>query len=200
VKLDNLPDHVRLAVLAAEDEAFYEHSGVNPEAVFRALISTVRGRIQGGSTITQQLAKINYTAGERTVLRKLKEVLYASKLERSYSKDEILERYLNQVYFGEGAYGIDAAAQAFFGVPADRLTPGQAALLAGKLRAPEVLDPRTRPEAVIRSVAAYAAQVSAETGIPVGALIGMAANETGFGKHMAGNTANMLRHRLSDEV
>jgi len=148
VKLEDLPPHVRRAVLAAEDEDFYSHSGINPAAVFRAFLRTATGDTQGGSTITQQLAKINYTAGERTVLRKFKEVLYASKLERKYSKDTLLQRYLNQVYFGDGAYGIEAAAQGYFGVPAKDLTPAQAALLAGKIRAPEAVDPRKKPEVV----------------------------------------------------
>src|SRR5688500_5407644 len=146
VKLKELPPHVRRAVLAAEDEDFYSHSGVDPAAVFRAFLRTATGDTQGGSTITQQLAKINYTAGERTVLRKFKEVLYASKLERRYSKDTLLQRYLNQVYFGDGAYGIEAAAQGYFGTSAKDLTPAQAAFLAGKIRAPEAVDPRKDPE------------------------------------------------------
>ena len=148
VKLDDLPEHVPQAVLAAEDEDFYSHGGVDPTAVLRAFVRTATGKTQGGSTITQQLAKINYTAGERTVFRKLKEVLYATKLEEKYSKDVLLERYLNQVYFGEGAYGIEAAAQTYFGVSAKDVTPAQAAMLAGKIRSPEVLDPRKRPKQV----------------------------------------------------
>ena len=148
VDLEALPDHVKQAVLAAEDEDFYQHSGINPTAVFRAFLRTATGETQGGSTITQQLAKINYTAGERTVFRKLKEVMFASKLEQKYSKDRLLQRYLNQVYFGEQAYGIEAAAQTYFGVAAKDLTPAQAALLAGKIRSPSVLDPRKKPEEV----------------------------------------------------
>ncbi|HEX7165830.1 MAG TPA: transglycosylase domain-containing protein [Acidimicrobiales bacterium] len=144
VKIDDLPDHVTRAVLAAEDQDFYEHSGIDPSAVFRAFVRTAQGQTQGGSTITQQLAKINYTARERTLLRKLKELLFATQLEKKYSKDTLLQRYLNQVYFGEGAYGIEAAAQTFFAVSAKDLTPAQAALLAGKIRAPEVIDPRKR--------------------------------------------------------
>jgi penicillin-binding protein 1A len=147
VKLEELPPHVRRAVLAAEDQDFYSHSGIDPTAVFRAFLRTASGDTQGGSTITQQLAKINYTAGERTVLRKLKELLYASRLERKYSKDTLLQRYVNQVYFGDGAYGIEAAAQGYFRTSAKDLTPAQAALLAGKIRAPETIDPRKRPEA-----------------------------------------------------
>jgi penicillin-binding protein 1A len=148
VRLSHLPPHVPRAVLAAEDAHFYHHSGVDPSAVFRAMFNTVAGRPQGGSTITQQLAKLNYTGSKRTLLRKFKEVLYASRLEQRHSKEELLERYLNQVYFGEGAYGIGAASQAFFGVEPHELTPGQAATLAGKIRAPSALDPYSRPDEV----------------------------------------------------
>jgi membrane peptidoglycan carboxypeptidase len=142
VTVDALPQHVKQAVMAAEDQDFYSHDGVDSTAIFRAFLRSAQGRTQGGSTITQQLAKINYTARERTVLRKLKEVLYASKLEKKYTKDELLERYLNQVYFGDGAYGINAAAEVYFNKPAEQLTPTEAALIAGKIRAPEALDPR----------------------------------------------------------
>ena len=145
VQLDALPRHVWRSVLAAEDENFFSHSGVDPEAVFRALLRNAQGRTQGGSTVTQQLAKINYTGGERTVLRKFREVLYASELEKRFSKEELLERYLNQVYFGDRAYGIAAASQQYFGVPPSQLTVAQAALLAGKIKSPEELDPRAQP-------------------------------------------------------
>ncbi len=150
IELKALPEHVPQAVLAAEDQDFYRHSGVDPTAVFRAFLRTASGDLQGGSTITQQLAKINYTARERTVLRKLKELLYTTKLERRYTKDELLERYLNQVYFGESAYGINTAAQTFFARPADQLTHAQAATLAGKIKSPGGLDPRKRPDQVIK--------------------------------------------------
>jgi membrane peptidoglycan carboxypeptidase len=146
VEVEKLPDHVKQAVLAAEDQDFYSHDGVDSSAIFRAFLRSAQGRTQGGSTITQQLAKINYTARERTVLRKLKEVLYATRLEKRYSKDELLERYLNQIYFGDGAYGINAAAEVYFAKPADQLTAAEAALIAGKIRAPEAVDPRTEPE------------------------------------------------------
>lgn len=148
VRLDQLPTHVTRAVLAAEDADFYSHSGVDPSAVFRAMINSARGQTQGGSTITQQLAKLNYVGSDRTFFRKLKEVLYASKLEGKYSKDQLLERYLNQVYFGEGAYGIALASQAFFDVPPEKLTPAQAAMLAGKIRSPNGLDPYKDPATV----------------------------------------------------
>ena len=147
VELERLPKHVTRAVLAAEDADFYNHSGVDPEAVFRALLNNAKGNeVQGGSTITQQLAKLNYTGGRRTAFRKLREMLYAVRLEQRYTKDELLERYLDQVYFGDDAYGLVAASQTFFGLPPDRLSPAQAATLAGKIRAPEGLDPRRDPK------------------------------------------------------
>ena len=162
VRLDQLPPHVTRAVLAAEDADFYSHSGVDPSAVFRAMINSARGQTQGGSTITQQLAKLNYVGSNRTFLRKFKEVLYASELERKYSKDQLLERYINQVYFGDGAYGVALASQSFFGVPPEKLTPAQAATLAGKIRSPSGLDPykdpgtvQSRRDQVLRNMAKH---------------------------------------------
>jgi penicillin-binding protein 1A len=160
VALKRLPDHVWRAVLAAEDENFYGHSGIDPGAVFRAMLRNAQGRSQGGSTITQQLAKINYTRSEHTVFRKLREVLYASRLEGRYTKDELLERYLNQVYLGDRAYGIAAASESYFGVRPETLSVPQAATLAGMIKGPEQLDPRThvpavkaRRDAVLRNMA-----------------------------------------------
>jgi penicillin-binding protein 1A len=150
VALAALPDHVRDAVLAAEDKNFYSHGGLDTLAVARAALRTVAGNSQGGSTITQQLAKLNYTGSERTLFRKARELLYAAKLEKKYSKDELLERYLNQVYFGESAYGLASAARTFFATTPDKLTASQAAMLAGKIRAPESLDPRTQLRDVTR--------------------------------------------------
>jgi penicillin-binding protein 1A len=148
LQLKSLPAHVPHAVLAAEDEHFYQHAGVDLTAVVRATIRNVQGGRQGGSTITQQLAKLNYTGSQRTFLRKFREILYADRLEHRYSKDELLQRYLNQVYLGDGAYGFAAAADAYFGVTPDKLSPAQAATLAGMIRSPEGLDPRTHPAAV----------------------------------------------------
>ncbi len=148
IGLGSFPPHVSRAVLAAEDANFYDHSGVDPSAVFRAMLRTSQGDQQGGSTITQQLAKLNYTGSRRTVMRKLREVQYAARLEQKHSKDELLERYMNQVYFGDGAYGVASASQTFFAVAPAQLTPAQAATLAAKIKAPEDLDPRTDPERV----------------------------------------------------
>jgi penicillin-binding protein 1A len=149
VRLASLPAHVTRAVLAAEDADFYHHAGVDPAAVARAVVRDLHGSHQGASTITQQLAKLNYTGSHRTILRKLREILYASELEQHYSKNELLERYLNQVYFGDGAYGLAAAADTYFGVTPAHLTPAQAATLAGKIRSPSTLDPATHPRALL---------------------------------------------------
>ncbi|MGH9010284.1 MAG: transglycosylase domain-containing protein [Acidimicrobiia bacterium] len=150
IELPAIPEHVRRAVLAAEDDEFYHHSGTNPLALLRAVANTALGDTQGGSTITQQLAKINYTGSHRSLFRKAREVFYASALEERYSKNELLQRYLNQVYFGEGAYGIYAAAHTYFGVDPAQLTPAQGATLAGKIQAPSRLDPRQNPDEVLK--------------------------------------------------
>ncbi|MCU1451193.1 MAG: Multimodular transpeptidase-transglycosylase, partial [Acidimicrobiales bacterium] len=150
VRLKGLPPDVAHAVLAAEDANFYDHGGVDLTALGRAVWNDVRGRkVQGGSTITQQLAKLNYAGSQHTFLRKFREALYASRLEQRYSKDQLLERYLNQVYFGDGNYGIAAASAHFFGVAPEQLNVTQAATLAGMIHAPGYLDPYRRPQAVI---------------------------------------------------
>jgi penicillin-binding protein 1A len=135
------------ATLAAEDRDFYHHGPVNPPALLRAALSDIvsGGAAEGGSTITQQLVKIQLLTPQKTISRKLKELALAAAVERKYSKDQILEMYLNRVYFGEGAYGFGAAVKTYFGAdkpPAD-LTPGQAAFLAGLIQAPSGDDPRT---------------------------------------------------------
>ena len=137
------------AVLAAEDKNFYSESGISFSGIIRALWADVKGSeiTQGGSTITQQYAKNAYLSSERSFTRKLKEIVIAIKLSKKYSKDQILEYYLNTIYFGRGAYGIEAAAQSYFGVHASALTAGQGAVLAGLIRAPSVLDPRVSPVA-----------------------------------------------------
>jgi hypothetical protein len=136
VPLDRIPTHVRHAVLAAEDRRFYEHRGYDLAAMARAARANLRaaGVVQGGSTITQQLAKQNLVGDDGTFRRKLAELVHAVALEQERSKDELLERYLNQVYFGSGAYGVAAAAEQFFAKPVEALTPGEAALLAGLIR------------------------------------------------------------------
>ena len=141
--LKELPSYVPQAFLAIEDRRFYEHYGVDPYGIARAAIANIlhRGVTQGASTITQQLAKNLFLTQERTVHRKLQEMLLALWLERKFSKTQILELYLNRVYFGSGAYGIEQAAQRYFGKPAKEMSLPEAALLAGLVKSPSRLAP-----------------------------------------------------------
>jgi penicillin-binding protein 1A len=141
--LKELPAYVPKAFIAIEDRRFYDHSGVDPFGIGRALIANVlhRGVAQGGSTITQQLAKNLFLTQERTINRKLQEALLAIWLERKFSKTQILELYLNRVYFGSGAYGIEQASQHYFGKSARQITVAEAALLAGVVKSPSRLAP-----------------------------------------------------------
>jgi penicillin-binding protein 1A len=143
VPLRELPPFFPKAFLAIEDRRFFSHHGLDPVGVIRAGVANVlhRGVSQGGSTITQQLAKNLFLTQERTVQRKLQEVILAIWLERKFSKDEILELYLNRVYFGSGAYGVEAAAQRYFGKSARQVTLPEAALLAGLVKSPSRLAP-----------------------------------------------------------
>ena len=147
IRLADLPEHVPNAILAVEDRNFYHHFGVNPVSVVRAMVVNLRegGVVQGGSTITQQLAKNIFLSADRTVKRKAQELLLALWLEQKFTKEEILTLYLNRVYFGAGAYGIDAAAYRYFGKSARSLSLGEAALLAGLLKAPSRLAPTSNP-------------------------------------------------------
>ena len=142
VPLDEVNPVVVDALLSSEDRRFYEHGGLDPVGIGRAVVSNLRSAgTQGGSTLTQQLVKNEYLSSERTLWRKAREAVLSMKLERSEDKDRILERYLNTVYFGRGAYGIEAAARQYFGVHAPDLDAGQAALLVGLLRSPESAEP-----------------------------------------------------------
>ncbi|MEO7428184.1 MAG: PBP1A family penicillin-binding protein [Acidimicrobiales bacterium] len=143
------------ALIAAEDRRFYQHGGVDPIGISRALWADLTtSRTQGGSTLTQQLVKNEYLSSQRSLWRKAREAVLSVKLERSQNKDEILERYLNTVYFGRGAYGIEAAAHNYFDTTADQLDLPQAALLVGLLRSPGTADPaRDMPEAIARRAA-----------------------------------------------
>ncbi len=139
VPFEEMPKYLRDAVIVVEDRTFYRHGGVSVSSVIRAAFTNLVNRdvVQGGSTITQQYVKNAYVGRERTYWRKIKEVIVAMKLERSASKDEIFEQYLNTVYFGGGAYGVEAAARTHFGRPAKALSLSQAAFLAGAIHAPQ---------------------------------------------------------------
>ncbi|KHE71922.1 penicillin-binding protein [Halobacillus sp. BBL2006] len=148
VSIDQIPEHVRNAFIAIEDSRFYEHSGVDFKSIARAVYRDIIAmeKVEGGSTITQQLAKNLFLSNDKTLMRKTKEVMAAKYLERKYTKDEIMELYLNRIYFGEGAYGIEAAAQHYFNVSVSDLTVPQAALLAGLPKAPNSYSPFDHPE------------------------------------------------------
>jgi penicillin-binding protein 1A len=149
VGLKELPPYLPKAFIAIEDRRFYEHFGIDPVGIVRALMRNLsqRGVAQGGSTITQQLAKNLFLTQERTVSRKIQEAILALWLERTYSKSQILELYLNRVYFGAGAYGVEAAAQRYYGKSAREVTLSEAAVLAGLVQAPSRLAPNRNPEA-----------------------------------------------------
>jgi penicillin-binding protein 1A len=148
VALKDLPPYLPRAFIAIEDRRFYSHYGVDPIGIARAAVANIlhRGVSQGGSTLTQQLAKNLFLTQERTLQRKLQEVELALWLERKHSKSEILELYLNRVYFGSGAYGVEAAAQRYFGKSAKNVTVAEAAMLAGLVKSPTRLAPNRNPE------------------------------------------------------
>ena len=150
--LKDLPNYVPQAFIAIEDRRFYAHYGVDPFGIARAAVANIlhRGVAQGASTITQQLAKNLFLTQERTVHRKLQEMLLALWLERKFSKTQILELYLNRVYFGSGAYGIEQAAQRYFGKPAKEMSLPEAALLAGLVKSPSRLAPTRNFDAAER--------------------------------------------------
>ena len=157
VRLDRLPPYLINAVIATEDRRFYSHFGVDPIGLMRAAFRNAAAGsvVEGGSTLTQQLAKNLFLHPERTFSRKLEEVIYAVWLEQRFTKDEILELYLNRVYFGGGTYGVEAAARHYFGRTARRVSLPQAALLAGLLKAPS----RYAPTRSVKLASARAEEV-----------------------------------------
>lgn len=152
IDIQSLPSHVTYAFIAAEDARFYAHPGVDVIRIFGAAWADLKAGsyVQGASTISQQLIKLSHLTAEKTMSRKLEEAVLAYRMEQIYSKDEILEMYLNYVYFGGGYYGIETAAQGYFGVPARALTTAQAAMLAGILKSPSAYAPHLDLEASIR--------------------------------------------------
>ncbi|HEX3494744.1 MAG TPA: PBP1A family penicillin-binding protein [Methylocella sp.] len=147
VRIADLPPYLPKAFIAIEDRRFYSHLGIDPQGILRALSRNITGggMVQGGSTLTQQLAKNLFLTQERTVSRKIQEAILALWLEHKYSKNQILELYLNRVYFGSGAYGVEAAAQKYFGHGARSVTLPEAAVLAGLMKAPARLAPNRNP-------------------------------------------------------
>ena len=163
VELKDVPKHTQEAFIAIEDRRFYEHSGIDFLGTTRALISTLSGReVQGGSTITQQLAKNAFLTQERTITRKIKEAFIARELEKKYTKDEILNMYLNHIYFGQGSYGVESAAMYYFGKHVQDLTIAESATLAAMPKSPNYYNPfenyeetKARQEVVIGQMVKY---------------------------------------------
>lgn len=152
VPLSKIPKYLQWATVVAEDRKFYTHPGVDPKGIARAIWACLKARhyVQGGSTLTMQLARNLYLSSEKTIRRKLKELLLAVRLERRFSKDELLELYLNTVCYGHGAYGVQAAAEVYFGKDVSQLTLPQCALLAALPKRPSELSPFVNPEAAKR--------------------------------------------------
>lgn len=147
VPVERIPRHVVNAFIAAEDSAFYEHEGLDYPGILRALVANLRagGVRQGGSTITQQVAKTFLLSSERSIKRKLQDMILAKRIEDALDKDQILYLYLNQIYLGSGAYGIEAAARTYFGKPVEELTLAEGSMIAGLVPAPSVYTPRRSP-------------------------------------------------------
>ena len=171
VTINDIPKHVQQAFIAIEDNRFYEHGGIDYRGTARALVSTLCGsEVQGGSTITQQLAKNAFLTQERSIIRKIKEAFIAKELEHKYTKDEILTMYLNQIYFGQGAYGIESASMYYFGKHVKQLDVAEAATLAAIPKSPNYFNPfenpqesKKRQELVIDQMVKYGL-ISAEDG------------------------------------
>ncbi len=163
VRLADLPPYLPKAFVAIEDRRFYSHWGVDPLGILRALTrNAAGGAMQGGSTLTQQLAKNLFLTQERTLSRKIQEAILAVWLEHKYTKNQLLELYLNRVYFGSGAYGVEAAAQKYFGHGARNVTLAEAAVLAGLVKAPTKLAPNHNPDGAERRAAEVIAAMTQE--------------------------------------
>lgn len=152
VPINTLPAHVRQAFLAIEDRRFYAHSGVDPYGLARATVANLRAGhvVEGGSTLTQQLTKNVFLTPEQTLTRKAQEMIVAIWLERRFAKNELLRLYLSRVYFGSGAWGLEAASATYFGRSPNNISLSEAALLAGLLKAPSALNPTHNPDAAAR--------------------------------------------------
>lgn len=163
VPLSKIPKDMVNAIISIEDTRFFRHWGIDPYRIIGAFVSNIKagGVVEGGSTITQQLAKVIFLTRRKTLARKIKEVILAIQLERDYSKYEILEMYLNQIYFGNGAYGVATAAKVYFGKNVSELSLEECALLAGLPRAPSMYSPFKNPEKTIQRRAVVLARMRA---------------------------------------
>lgn len=147
-KISNIPDIYKDAVIAVEDHRYYDHKGIDIIAIGRALLNDIRARelVEGGSTITQQLAKNMYFTQDKTLTRKIAEVFMAKKIESNYNKEEILELYVNYIYYGSGYYDIRSASLGYFDKEPQDLTEGESIMLAGIPNAPSVYNPKVSPK------------------------------------------------------
>ena len=157
VAIEDVPDYLKDAVIAIEDHRFEEHNGFDVKGIFRAFFLNLKaGKIKaGGSTITQQLTKVALLSPERTYKRKLEEVFLAVEMEKTFTKDEILEMYLNQVFFGSGGWGVQNASRKYFGKDVEYVTLSEAAMLAGIINRPSALDPYKNYEAASSDAILY---------------------------------------------
>jgi len=148
VSLGDMPEQLKQAVIATEDRRFYEHTGVDPLGIARAVYTDIklRDKAQGGSTITQQYVKQAFVTSEKTLKRKIQEAILAQRVERRYTKDQILANYLNTIYFGHGAYGVEAAARVYFGKGVSKLTLAESAMIAGVIKSPGRYSPYLEPQ------------------------------------------------------
>ncbi|MCD8024249.1 MAG: transglycosylase domain-containing protein, partial [Candidatus Gastranaerophilales bacterium] len=152
VSIDDIPKNLKNAIIATEDKNFYSHRGFDTLGLIRSLITNIKaGSVkQGASTITQQLARILFLSNERTFDRKIKELIIAHRIEKTISKDEILDMYLNSVYLGSGTYGVLSASKTYFDKSLNELTLAETALIAGLPQAPSIYSPFTNPDAAVK--------------------------------------------------
>ncbi|SVC34597.1 uncharacterized protein METZ01_LOCUS287451, partial [marine metagenome] len=146
--LDKIPVQLKQAAIAVEDAKFYRHMGIDLKAIFRAFLTNMKAGhiVEGGSTITQQLSKTLFLSRERSIIRKIKEAILSVRLELVFTKAEILEMYLNQIYYGHGSYGIEAAARTYFGKSVHKLSLDEVALIAGLPKSPNNYSPYRNPK------------------------------------------------------
>lgn len=200
-----IPQTLTQAVVATEDARFFEHRGLRLLSVARALAADIRAgrRAQGGSTITQQLAKLLFLTPEKSVARKIKEALLAIQIERAYTKEEILELYLNQINLGSGAYGVEAAARLYFGKPAKGLSLPEAALIAGLAQAPNRYSPLNNPDLARKRRATVLKRMAAAGYITAQAAASESASPIALapprdGQRLAPHFVEMVRQYLAD--
>ncbi len=202
VPLAELPSYVPNAFIAIEDRRFYSHFGIDPLGIMRAAVRDVlrRGASQGGSTLTQQLAKNLFLTQERTLSRKAQEVVLALWLEHKYAKKQILDLYLNRVYFGAGAYGVEGAAQRYFGKSARKLTLAEAAMLAGLVQSPSRLAPNHNPEGAQHRAAVVLADMLDQKMIGADAYKAAIEHPARVVKPAGGGSANYVADWVMDAV